>query len=92
MREGHLLIADHSRRHLRAEHYFPGPVLERANLARWRAEGARTLRERARAEVERLVGEAPASPLPDAVQGELTRLMTAAAAAHGLDALPAGAA
>src|SRR5208337_3012444 len=24
--EGHLLISKHSRRHLKSEHYFPGPV------------------------------------------------------------------
>jgi trimethylamine--corrinoid protein Co-methyltransferase len=29
LNEGHLLISKHSRRHLREEHYFPGPVIDR---------------------------------------------------------------
>ena len=34
LREKHLLIADHTRRHLREEIVFPGPVVNRANLSR----------------------------------------------------------
>jgi len=36
MREHHLLIADHTLRHLRSEISFPGPVIDRANRSRWR--------------------------------------------------------
>jgi trimethylamine--corrinoid protein Co-methyltransferase len=54
LREKHLLISDHTRRHLRAEHVMPGAVIDRANRPRWHAEGSRTLGDRARAEVERL--------------------------------------
>ena len=49
--------------HLKQEHYFPGPVIDRANSSRWREEGRHTLWERAHAEVERRLREAPPSPL-----------------------------
>jgi trimethylamine--corrinoid protein Co-methyltransferase len=87
--EGHLLIAKHTRRHLREEHYIPGPAIDRANRARWLEEGGRTLGERAHAEVERRIAAYRPTRLPDAAQAELTRLMTAEGGRHGLDALPA---
>ena len=43
LRDGHLLISPHTRRHLQDEHYFPGPVIDRANLSRWREDGSLTL-------------------------------------------------
>lgn len=88
LREKHLLIADHTRRHLRAEHYFPGPALDRANRARWQAEGGRTIGERAHAEVERLLAAWRPPALSDAVRAELTRLMRAEAKRYGMAALP----
>ncbi len=88
LREKHLLIADHTRRHLRAEHFFTGPVIVRANLSRWREEGATTLGERAHREVERLVAGAAPSRLPDTARREIERLMTAEARRHGLSELP----
>jgi trimethylamine--corrinoid protein Co-methyltransferase len=89
LREGHLLIADHSRKHLRSEHYFPGPVIERANLSRWRAEGGTTVWERARREVRKHLESYEPSRLPDETKRELTDLMSAEAAKHGMDRLPA---
>jgi trimethylamine--corrinoid protein Co-methyltransferase len=86
--EGHLLIADHTRKYLREEHYFPGPVIERANLARWKEEGALTLRERAHREVEKHVGEYEPSRLPENTKRELTRIMEAEAGRFGMDRLP----
>ena len=86
--EGHLLISDHTRKHLRSEHYFPGPVIERANASRWREEGSRTLDERARAEVERHLSEYEPPRLNDDVRHELTRQMAAEAARYGMDVLP----
>ncbi len=41
--EKHLLIAKHTRRHLREEHYFPSAVIDRANRSRWAEEGSLTL-------------------------------------------------
>jgi len=39
LREHHLLISKHTRRHLKDEHYFPGPAIDRANRSRWQDEG-----------------------------------------------------
>jgi trimethylamine--corrinoid protein Co-methyltransferase len=88
IREQHLLIADHTRRHLRDEIGFPGPVIERANRARWLDEGQLTLGERAAAEIERLLASYEPPPLADDVVGELTRLMESEARRCGMDDLP----
>jgi len=88
LREKHLLIADHTRKHLKAEHYFPGVAIDRANRSRWQAEGSRTLTERAHAEVERLLASWKPPALPSEVRAELTRLMRAEAKRYGMDALP----
>jgi len=55
LEEKHLLIADHTRRYLRDEHFFPGQVIDRANRSRWIEEGEKTLFERAHEEVEKLI-------------------------------------
>ena len=86
--EQHLLISKHTRKYLRQEHYFPGPVINRANQARWLAEGSVTLMERAHKEVQRLLDEYQPSRLPDNVKQELTRLMTTEAHRHGMTSLP----
>jgi trimethylamine--corrinoid protein Co-methyltransferase len=88
-REKHLLIADHTRRHLREEITFPGPVINRANRERWAEEGKVPLRERARKEASKIIAAYKPSRLPDETKAELTRLMAQEAARHGMDALPA---
>jgi trimethylamine--corrinoid protein Co-methyltransferase len=88
LRDKHLLIADHTRKHLREEIFFPGPVIDRANRSRWQAEGSVPLRERAYREVERIVGEHKPAPLSDDTRKELSRLMLAEARKHGADHLP----
>lgn len=89
LKEGHLLIADHTRKHLKSEHYFPGPVIERANLSRWQAEGRTTLGDRARAEVLHHLDAYEPSRVAEDVKRELVELMSAEARRHGLDQLPA---
>lgn len=88
LRDEHLLIADHTRRHLRDEIRFPGPAIDRANQARWQEEGARTLGERASAEVERLIGQYEPSRLQAERKDQLVDRMEAAAREAGMDALP----
>jgi trimethylamine--corrinoid protein Co-methyltransferase len=88
-REKHLLIADHTRRHLREEITFPGPVINRANRARWMEEGQVTLRERAAKEVSRIIKASKPTRLAAETKLELTRLMEHEAVRHGMDALPA---
>jgi len=88
LREKHLIIADHTRRHLRDEIEFPGPVIDRANRARWLDEGGETLGQRAATEVRRLVDAASPSRLPDDASRELIDVMEAEARRWGMDALP----
>ncbi len=88
IRDKHLLISPHTMEHLPQEHYFPGPAIVRANLSRWREEGSLTLGERAHAEVERLICEAPPTRLPESARSDLVKLMAAEAGRHGLDHLP----
>ncbi|MFZ5981117.1 MAG: trimethylamine methyltransferase family protein [Candidatus Zixiibacteriota bacterium] len=88
LRDKHLLIADHTRKYLREEHYFPGPVIDRASRSRWLEEGGQNLNVRAHNEVERLVKGYELTRLPFEIQSVLTRLMTAETKRHGLDRLP----
>lgn len=91
-RERHLLIADHTRRHLHEEITFPGPVIERANRTRWQRGGRLTLKARAAREVERLIKKCAPSRLPEQTKLELTRLMDREARRFGMEVLPARAA
>jgi trimethylamine--corrinoid protein Co-methyltransferase len=86
--EGHLLIAKHTRKHLRNEHFMPGNVIDRANRARWKAEGALTLGERAHTEVNRLLDDYSPTSLSEDIKNELITLMETEAKRHGQDELP----
>ncbi len=88
LREKHLLIADHTRKYLKDEVYFPGSVIDRANRDRWREEGSRPLTERARCEVERLVNDYEPCPLSNDIKRELTGRMEAEARKYGMEKLP----
>jgi trimethylamine--corrinoid protein Co-methyltransferase len=88
LEEGHLLISKHSRKYLKTEHFFPGPVIERANLSRWRDEGSSTIGDRAKNEVKRHLAEYEPSRLPEDVKRSLVELMSAEARKHGMDELP----
>jgi trimethylamine--corrinoid protein Co-methyltransferase len=88
LQDKHLLIADHTRRYLRQEHYFPGPTINRANRARWEEEGKTTLFARAQGEVKRLLSEYEESQLSKENKSELVKLMRAEAGRHGLERLP----
>jgi trimethylamine--corrinoid protein Co-methyltransferase len=88
LEEKHLLIAKHTRRYLRKEHYFPSEVIDRANRSRWAEEGSRTLGERAHTIVEKVLENYVPTRLDDTHKAELTRLMTGEARKYGMDALP----
>lgn len=89
LREEHLLISAHTRKYLKAEIAFPGPVIDRASRARWTEEGGGTLGDRAHAEVGRLLRRWIPSRLEDAGKRALRERMAADARASGMDALPA---
>ena len=88
LKEQHLLISKHSRRYLKQEHYFPGPVIDRASHERWHEQGSLSLAERARNEVERLIAEYEPSSLAPEVKKELTEIMTAESCQCGMEKLP----
>lgn len=86
--EQHLLISKHTRRYLKEEHFIPGPVIDRANRSRWKAEGGMTLEERAHQEVERLISSYSPPELSEETKGEIIRLMETEARRVGQDRLP----
>ena len=88
IRDQHLLIADHTRRHLKDEIVFPGPVIDRANTSRWLSDGGLTIHQRAAKEVERLIGEWEPTCVSDEARDEMIRLMSAEARRFGMDELP----
>ncbi len=88
LRERHLLIADHTRRWLKEEIHFPGPVIDRTRRQRWQQQGSPSLLERAHQEAERLIRSAPPSPLGEEVRRELEARMEVEARRFGLDRLP----
>jgi trimethylamine--corrinoid protein Co-methyltransferase len=89
LREGHLLIADHTRRYLREEFFFPGPVIDRTRRERWRQQGSLTLEERAHREVARLLETYSPPVIPEETTRELTRRMEHEALRAGQESLPA---
>jgi len=86
--EKHLLIADHTRKHLREEITFPGPTIDRASRARWTEEGGSSLCERAADEARRLLAEAEPPTLAASVTDDLRSRMMSAARECGMDRLP----
>ena len=88
LKEKHLLISEHTRRYLKKEHFFPGPVIDRAHRSRWEARGAQTLQQRAHSEVEKLLKDYKPSDLPEDIRQELIKLMSQEARRHGADFLP----
>ncbi|HCO93136.1 MAG TPA: hypothetical protein DIU00_04160 [Phycisphaerales bacterium] len=88
LQEKHLLISEHTRRYLKTEYFFPGPVIDRARRSRWEEKGSLTLGQRAHQEVEKLLESYQPSTLPEDIKKELTKLMTAEARRHGQKSLP----
>jgi trimethylamine--corrinoid protein Co-methyltransferase len=88
LRDRHLLIADHTRKYLREEHYFPGAVIDRANSSRWKEEGSLTMGDRARAEIRRLLAGWEPTGLSDEVLKDMTDLMRSEASRYGMESLP----
>lgn len=88
LKERHLLIADHTRRYLKKEHFFPGPVIDRANRGRWQERGALTLGQRAHHEVEKYLKNYTPSGIPETIKNELVKLMENEARRYGQEKLP----
>lgn len=88
LNDQHLLIADHTRKHLKQEHFFPGLVIDRANRSRWEEEGSLTLQQRAHAEVEKRLSSYQPTSMPNEIRTEMIRLMEKEAGRFGMSTLP----
>jgi trimethylamine--corrinoid protein Co-methyltransferase len=88
LNEQHLLISKHTRKYLKEEHFFPNPVMDRANRARWQEEGAHTLTDRAHTEVLKLIERYHPPELATETRKEMIHLMLREAKKHGQDSLP----
>jgi trimethylamine--corrinoid protein Co-methyltransferase len=88
MREQHLLISEHTMRHLKEEIHFPGPVIDRANRSRWKEEGELTLGERAGSEARRHIESFEPVGLDDGIVDEMTKMMDSEARRVGMERLP----
>jgi len=88
LRDKHLLIAKHTRRHLKQEIHLPGPAIERRNRARWLEEGAQTMKQRVAGEIDRQLAAYVPTRLAEDVRSELVRLMEAEARRVGMEKLP----
>jgi trimethylamine--corrinoid protein Co-methyltransferase len=88
LRDQHLLIAAHTRKHRKEQIRFTSPVIERAPLGRWREEGEKTLGQRASREVEKLVAAWTPSRIADDAKRALRERMAEAARAAGMAELP----
>jgi trimethylamine--corrinoid protein Co-methyltransferase len=86
--EQHLLIAPHTRKHIKSELTFPSRIIERANRGRWENEGSRTLGERAEDEISRHLNNYEPSGIADSIKKDLVKLMEKEAARYGQDSLP----
>lgn len=87
LRDKHLVIADHTRRHLREVVSFPRQVIDRDGRARWEESGRRTIAERARQEIAAHLREYAPPAHDPTVLAALDATMAGAARAHGMDAL-----
>ena len=88
LEEKHMLISEHTRRHLKTEHFFPGPVIDRARRSRWEEKGSLTLGQRAHRELEKLLESYQPPDMPEDVKKELTKLMTSEADRYSQNSLP----
>jgi trimethylamine:corrinoid methyltransferase-like protein len=88
LEDKHLLISDHTRKYIKQEEYFPGPVINRANHSRWEEEGKTTLQQRATDQVNQLIKASRPTRLSKENISELIRLMETEAKKYGMTHLP----
>jgi trimethylamine--corrinoid protein Co-methyltransferase len=87
LKDGHLLIAEHTQRWFAEEVRLPGRVVDRANRARHLEEGGKTLEQRAHERVVELLRN-PAKAGDAERRRRLDEVMLRAARAAGMSALP----
>lgn len=85
--ESHLLISEHTRKHIKDEIHFPSGVVNRANYPRWKEEGSKTNYELAHRETEYLINNYVESNLNINTKKDVTDIMTIEANKYGIDKL-----
>jgi trimethylamine--corrinoid protein Co-methyltransferase len=88
LHEKHLLISDHTRKYFNNEIFNTGEIINRTNRSRWECSEKLTLFEKARKEVDRLVGEYTPSRLSSDVKNQIKMLMKEQAEKYGQLKLP----
>ena len=83
------LSEPHTRKWFQEEQYIPSDVIDRGSMGDWDAGGATSARQRASARVNDLLQGYSADPLEQGLADELRGITAAAAAAVGMDQLPA---
>lgn len=87
-RDGHLMIADHTRKWIKQEVHLPDTVIDRLNRARYVDEGSHGIEERASNRVEKILKNEPRRLDADRSKA-LDEIMIRAAKAVGMEKLPA---
>lgn len=81
--DGHLLIAEHTRKFLKEEISFPGKIIDRANHSRWLEEGGLTLLQRAINIKKELLSKYQPYGLEENKSNELIKLMSKSSEFYG---------
>jgi trimethylamine--corrinoid protein Co-methyltransferase len=72
----------------REEHYIPSAVVDRKNLGEWERSGGKSINDRARARVEKLLNSHQATPLDNQLSLELRRIVERSAKDINISSLP----
>jgi len=88
LREGQLLISDHTRKHLRQQDYFHSPLIDKAGRERWEEEGSLTLGARARREIDNITRSYEPTRLSPETRKELVKIMESEARRQGMPSIP----
>ena len=88
LREGHLLIAGDTRRHLCEQIAFPGALIDRESRARWAERGMPALGHRVSSTIDRLLASSVPPALGPERQQALADRMSASLRDCGMEALP----
>ncbi len=75
LRDKHLLTAPHTLKYWPKELYLPGRVFDRLSRESWQQEGASSIEQRVRQEVERRLAAYTSPPLDPRIEAEMIRLI-----------------
>lgn len=79
---GHFVGEEHTRRHLRGEHWMP-KLMDRTNRETWEKSGAKTLNRRVREKVTSILEQYEPDPLEEKLLGELKTIVALADERYG---------